>query len=776
MNARAVRRRDLRLVPVVIMAWSSALAASFLPEAAPALAAALWGTAGLATALAALTARAMRAARTAVLALAAVALAAGAAVATHVAVAQPDRAAALSLPFSGGRALDVEATVTGKIERTPTGWRFDAATRHIAVGAEGRSLGVPIVVRSSDRPFGLELGARIELTGTAFASDAGERAVLVVDASDVDVRAPAAGVLGATALLRQQLLDQAVSLPQPGSGLIAGLAVGDTGALSEELDADMKTASLSHLTAVSGANCALVVGIAYGIAGAAGLRRGMRVASGLVALGAFVVLVSPEPSVVRAAAMAAIAMVAVLLGRAGAGVPVLCLAVTTCLVVDPWLGGALGFALSAGATAALLLAAAPIAETFGRFMPRPIALSLAVPLAAQLACTPLLVAIDPRIPVYAIVANVLAAPAAPAATVLGLAACLAAPVPVLAAGLAALAWLPCAFIAGTAVTLARLPASSLPWWSGWEGAVAASVCCAAVLVALLPRAHPLVRRIAAGITAVVAGAGLGAVLLDGPVGRASVPQDWAIAVCDVGQGDAVLLRSADQVALIDTGPEPEPLRRCLDRFGIDDVDLLVLTHFDLDHRGGVDAVLGRTGLLLHGPPEPDDRATIRAFTAGGARVQQASAGMTGMLGEAHWRVLWPRAGGVGYPPGNDASVVLEVRGGGVPSILLLGDLSTSPQRAMAAAVNGPYDVVKVAHHGSADQFDGLYRRVAATVALVTVGENGYGHPRDEILDLVVSLGATIVRTDQTGAGAVVVDGSGLRLWRERPPSDVEGHR
>ncbi|RYF48078.1 MAG: competence protein ComEC, partial [Comamonadaceae bacterium] len=108
---------------------------------------------------------------------------------------------------------------------------------------------------------------------------------------------------------------------------------------------------------MTGANCALIVAIAFGIAALLRARRGVRVAAAALALVGFVVLVSPEPSVVRAGAMAAVAMAAVLLGRAAAGVAALGLAVTLLLVADPWLSMSLGFALSAAATLSLLLAA-----------------------------------------------------------------------------------------------------------------------------------------------------------------------------------------------------------------------------------------------------------------------------------------------------------------------------------------------------------------------------------------------------------------------------------
>lgn len=764
MTASRVRRRDLRMIPVAVAAWSGALIATAVPGLAGPLAVALWAGAALALCAPA------RWRASAVAPLCAVALAAAAIVSSHVALAQPERERAASLPVSGGRSFTVDASVTGKVERSATGWRFDAVTHEITIGDTVHAVQVPIVVRASEHPDGLDLGATVRLRATAFPAGTGERSVLVVDASTIEVAATPAGPFAVAAHLRSGLLAQVETLPQPGAGLVAGLAVGDTAAVGDDLDAAMKTSSLSHLTAVSGANCALVVGIAYAAAAAVGLRRRWRIGLGLATLIGFVVLVSPEPSVVRAAAMAAIAMLAVLLGRPGAGVAVLSLAVSLCLALDPWLATTLGFALSAAATSALLLAAAPMAATMGRVMPHPLALALAVPLSAQLACTPLLIAIDPRMPLYAVVANVLATPAAPAATVLGLAACLTAAVPPLAAGLAALAWVPCAWIAATAEPLAAMPASSLPWWSGPLGVAAATVVSAAAVVWLVP-AGRRERILAAAVVALVVGIGAGGALLEGPIGRLAVPQGWSVAVCDVGQGDAVLLRDGDSVALVDTGPDPAPLRDCLELYGVAKIDLLVLTHFDLDHRGGVDAVIDRTGVLLHGPPGgADDAAMLDAFAAAGTEVRAVSSGTTGRLGDARWRVLWPRSAGAGYPPGNDTSVVLDVRGGDIPSMLLLGDLSESPQRSVARELRGEYDIVKVAHHGSADQYDDLYRRASGALALVTVGENTYGHPRAEILDLVASLGATIVRTDTTGSAAVVERDGVLHVWRERIPN------
>ncbi|PZU46235.1 MAG: competence protein ComEC [Microbacterium sp.] len=764
------RRRDARLVPVAAAAWIAAALTIVHPDAA--VAAAITGWLGAGTAL--LLAARMTAGRRTWCALCAVCLAAAAAASTHVALAEPARSALREVDVSGGRSLILELTAVGKIEHSAVGWRFDGTVQSVRAGSGPVTViaDVPVVVRSSEGPPGLDLGSRVRVSGTAWPTDAGERAVLVVDAAATpEVLAVPAGPLAAASDLRNSLRALTVDLPPPGGGLIAGLAVGDTSAVDPALDAAMKTSSLSHLTAVSGANCALVVAIAFGIAAGFRARRGVRVAAGVAALVAFVVLVSPEPSVVRAASMAAIAMLGILLGRPGAGLSLLTTAVIVVLVLDPWLALSLGFGLSVAATGALLVAAGPLADGLVRWMPRPLALGISVPLAAQLACGPLIVLIAPQLSTYGVIANLVAAPAAPAGTLLGLAACLASGIPLLGSGLAALAWVPAAWVATTATTFAGLPGSVVAWPEGFGGLLALSALGAVIAAVIMP-APARVRTCAVLLLSVVLGIGVATGPVSDVIDRTGVPTDWSIVACDVGQGDALLVRSAGRIALIDTGPTPEALARCLSLLGIGHIDLLVLTHFDLDHHGGVDAVRGRVGTLLHGPPDGAEAAALLdRLVDAGARSTTAVRGMTGTLGDSRWRVLWPR---LDTSPGNDASVTVEFTGGGVPASIFLGDLSAEGQQAMAAGTVflDAYDVVKVAHHGSADQWPALYARLHPSLALLSVGENDYGHPRAETMTMLTSIGARIARTDTEGMLAVERDAEGLHLWRARAPTGV----
>ncbi|MEL5990152.1 ComEC/Rec2 family competence protein [Microbacterium phosphatis] len=768
-----VAGRDLRMVPVTLSSWAAALGTVLVPESAPWVAAGVWllVLAG-AAAWRWLPCTGRTAGTVAVLACAFAGTVAG-----HVALAAPGRAAVVEL--AEGRAVELNMVVASKVERRAGALWFDGEASSVVRGEEALRGSAPVTVSVAPAAVegsALDLGSRVRVRGTAQASDPGDRAVLTVFAHEATVRAGPAFGLDLAAALRDGFVARAALLPAPGAMLLPGLAVGDTRTVSPELDAAMKASSLSHLTAVSGANCALVVGLAFGAAALLGAPRGVRIAAGLTALGGFVVLVTPEPSVIRAGGMAAIALLALVLGRAGAGVSVLALAATVLLVADPWLAASYGFVLSVVATGSLLLLAGPLSRGLSRWLPSPLALALSVPLAAQLACGPVLVLLAPEVPLYGVLANLLAEPAAPLVTVVGLAACLAAPLPVLADGLAAVAWLPSAWIASTAETMSALPSARVTWPPGLGGA--ALLAAAGLLVGILilragsaDARDRRMRRIAAALLAAGTGVTAGLTALAGVAGPLSVPADWAVAACDVGQGDGLVLRSAGVVAVVDTGPAPAPLAACLARLGIDRVDLLVLTHFDLDHAGGVAALRDRVATVLHGPIDgADDEATLAEL--GGVRRVPAAAGLSGVLGTARWRVLWPRPQSPAFPAGNDASVVLEVAGPDVPRTILLGDLSASSQAALLGSglVAGPYDVVKVAHHGSADQDPDLYAEIAPRLAVISVGAaNDYGHPRAEILATLADLGVMTERTDRSGLVLVSPDHEGLRVWRERPP-------
>jgi competence protein ComEC len=794
---------DLRLALPVGIAWVAAAVLLGFPGALPGAAVVAW-----AVALAAVTVALLSHRRGATIVILVVTAAMVGLVLSAAAVQGARRSpAALSEAAAGGRFVSAVAVTAetvrppGSVTARPVTARFAATITSVKVGSAGvgstepgenwMQADVPVTVFASiDSPTPVGIGTTIELSGTVAATEAGDDVPFLFFASGRPrIRAAPAWFLDWANSLRASFADAARALPGDGGALLPGLAIGDTSAVSPALDTAMKTSSLSHLTAVSGANCAVIIALIMAAGAALGIGRGWRIAASVTVLAGFVVLVTPQPSVLRAAVMAVLVLAALGSGRPVRGVPVLALAVLILLAIDPWLARSYGFILSVLATGGLLVLSRPLTMFLSRWLPLALSAVIAIPLAAQLVCQPVLILLNPSIPLYAVPANMLAEPAAPIATVLGLIACLALPwLPPLGVLIARLAWLPSSWIAGIARFFDSLPGNSIPWLSGAFGVAGVAVIILLAFVLVLhrdARAQRLRRFVAAMLVLILVGY-VGVVGGDRLRQAIARPQDWQIAACDIGQGDAVLVRSAGRVALIDTGPNPALLRHCLDVLGIGHIDLLVLTHYDLDHVGGTSAVLGMVDRAMIGPAaDAHDTRLAQSVRDAGAEVDQVSRGENGRLGELRWTVLWPRARLGDVQPGNDASVTVQFSGvgdcaEGCLSSLFLGDLGEQPQARMLAANRelGRVDVVKVAHHGSADQNPALYARVAAAVGIIGVGaRNSYGHPTDRLLQILASVGTRAERTDRQGMVLVSprLDG-GMSVWSERSSSAGDGGR
>jgi competence protein ComEC len=532
----------------------------------------------------------------------------------------------------------------------------------------------------------------------------------------------------------------------------------------------MRIASLSHLTAVSGANCAIVVAALYGVVALLGGPLWLRLVASGSGLAVFVVVVGFEPSVIRAAIMAIIALVAIASGRTLVGTAALSATVIVALIAVPSLARSMGFALSVAATAGILVLAKPIAVILERVLHPVLATAVAVPLAAGVAVQPLVLVFAPVLSGYGIVGNILVSPLVPIATVAGLIGLTLTWVPFIGLPFSWVSWLCATVIAACARVIESLPGASIPWPPGAGGIVLSVVITGLVGVAIIRRRTAL--ACAAGALIIVA--------VSSTVGGTfirwlSAPTEWAWAQCDVGQGDAVLVRDSGVTALIDTGRNAAHLRDCLAELGVSQLDLVILSHFDIDHVGGFAQVVGRTPVMLHGPPDGDKSATIIGeFEASGASVLSVCRGAQGTLGRLTWRVVWPTCS-AGIEPGNPASVVVAFdRGPDCDSTCVtgvaLGDIPAAQQRAMTAAGRlGNYDVVKVSHHGSRDQEAATYASLRAPIALIGVGVNNeYGHPTPETLAILVASGSTVVRSDTSGTTLVSRDDDGiLSVWRER---------
>jgi competence protein ComEC len=268
-------------------------------------------------------------------------------------------------------------------------------------------------------------------------------------------------VLRAANGLRHRILAGGEALGDTDRALVAGFLVGDDRGLPAGVAADFRAAGLSHLLVVSGANVTLALAFVAPLLSRFGLLG--RLAGGLAVLVIFAAMTRFEPSVLRAAGMSGLGLLAAFLGRPSTGLRLLALSIAGLILVDPFLVHSLGFGLSCGASAGILLLSGPLARHLRG--PRFLRESLAVTTAAQIGVAPIALPAFGQLPLVALPANLAAAPAAAALSLWGLASGLVGGLVNDATGPTAVLQMPTALLAGWIRFVARL-AAGFPFMIG----------------------------------------------------------------------------------------------------------------------------------------------------------------------------------------------------------------------------------------------------------------------------------------------------------------------
>ncbi|HEV7888388.1 MAG TPA: ComEC/Rec2 family competence protein [Acidimicrobiales bacterium] len=335
-------------------------------------------------------------------------------------------------------------------------------------------------------------GERVDLTGVLRPVEGKARAYLArrhiaarLTVQEVGRRRPGPAPMRLANGIRRTIMRGAEVLPGQQRALFAGFVLGDQRAESDATKDAFRASGLGHLLVVSGENVAFALALVR--PALRRLRLGPRLLAALAVLALFGLLTRGEPSVLRAEAMAAIAVAVATLGRPASTHRLLCLAVTGLLLVDPLLVGSVGFLLSVAATAGI----AWLTPWLHRRLP----LAVAVTLAAQAGVTPVLVGVFGSVPLASLPANLLAIPAAGPVMMWGLAAGL--PAGILGPEAAALIHLPTRLLIGWVALVARrfadagLPEARAPVLAGAAAAVVAATAVGRrVASARAPRSRP----------------------------------------------------------------------------------------------------------------------------------------------------------------------------------------------------------------------------------------------------------------------------------------------
>ena len=551
-------------------------------------------------------------------------------------------------------------------------------------------------------------------------------------------------------------------------GFLTAELTGDKSLLPESDYVAMQETGLAHIFAVSGLHCAFLVTLLSLLIPPTHRRTLCAVASAVLVF--YMLLTGLSPSVARACVMQLFLLSAPLFRRGSDPLTSLAAALTVILLVNPYAVGSVSLQLSFAATLGMVLLSGRLYKSFtGWYRGRNRAVRTALSfLAANLAAT--LGALVFTAPLTAYYFNILSL-VAPLAGLLAVPAAGYAFMSAFVSALLGLVWTPLGHLAGYVPLLlvkyilwvAHL-LLAVPYHAVYFTNVYLRVWLLYVYTAFLGCAvTPDGKRkyaLASALTVLTLAACL---WLNS---RWQQYGAFRAAVLDVGQGESVALCSGSEAALVDCGSSNSYVDAgsvaadALQSAGIRRLSAVIVTHYHADHTNGLTEVLTRLSVDTLYLPDIEDEYGVRDRLVSlaahqGADVVFVTEPTRIALGEAVLTV---------YPPLlttgdlNEQGLTALATAGDF-DLLITGDMAGQTEQLLAQTYLLPdVEVLVVSHHGSRYSSDESFlRAITPDNAVISVGDNRYGHPAEETLRRLQAVGATVWRTDQQGSIRIIID-------------------
>jgi len=560
--------------------------------------------------------------------------------------------------------------------------------------------------------------------------------------------------------------------PEDVAALVKAVVTGNRDHLSDGFTSSLQRTGLAHTVAVSGMHLAYLAGFLALLFGR-GSRRSALISLPAIAL--FALVAGGTPSVVRAAIMIAMLQLAPLLERERDDITALAFALLLLLVHNPYAAANVGLQMSFGAVAGILLFSDglqrrmlehirtvekpgknPVKRLWNGFVYFVVS-TLSATLGALVFTTPLTAFYFGRVSLIAPIANLLTLWAVSGVFVGGIITGTLGvfwPVELLSVPLVALVH----YLEQMVGLLGRLNFAAIPVDSPYY-ILWLLFLYAMLAAALLVRGR---KRMKFPMLA-------GAVLLLAAIlfaNRDFHAGELKVQVLDVGQGQSVLIRSGDRLALVDCGGDGhenagDVAADHIQSMGRSTIDLLVVSHYHADHANGIPELLDRIDVKEIVLPDVEEDALLRRKILEQAQqrnipVRFVREDLELPFGEESVFTVYPPMGGTQT---NELGLTILCSAADY-DILITGDMGTSAEKKLLEYVLLPdVELMLAGHHGSKySNSQQLLETVRPDVAVFSVGaDNSHGHPTPEALERFEDVGAEIYRTDLNGTVTVTVD-------------------